>query len=121
MSKLKRFGDALTRASIWRVTIEGFEATLKPHQIAKISQSSNDCLLQKIFAAKATMALSQVASTGCTRRADIDINDIEHLIFTQAVYEYGSDKWGDISGLLSKHLMISCPKNPLRCGLFNSV
>ncbi|KZT05506.1 uncharacterized protein LAESUDRAFT_726769 [Laetiporus sulphureus 93-53] len=55
-----------------------------------------------------------MASTGRARRADVDassLNNVERLIFAQAVYEYGSDKWGDVSGLLSKHPMISRPKN----------
>lgn len=37
----------------------------------------------------------------------------ERLIFAQAVYEYGASQstWSEIAGLLSKHPLISRPKN----------
>lgn len=42
------------------------------------------------------------------------LNTRERLIFSQAVHEFGSDAWIEISKLLSKHPLISRPK-----GTFN--
>lgn len=35
----------------------------------------------------------------------------ECLIFAQVVYEYGAKHWSEIAGILSKHPLISRPKN----------
>ncbi|KAK7695845.1 hypothetical protein QCA50_000483 [Cerrena zonata] len=39
------------------------------------------------------------------------LNNIERLLFSQAVHEFGSNAWPDVSKLLSKHPLISRPKH----------
>ena len=39
-----------------------------------------------------------------------NLNNVERLIFAQAVHEFGSNAWQEVSKLLSKHPSISQPK-----------
>ena len=61
-----------------------------------------------------------MASGVRTRRAtstpELDasnLNNVERLIFAQAVHEFGSDAWPEVAKLLSKHPLISQPKGAI--------
>ena len=38
------------------------------------------------------------------------LNNVERLIFAQAVHEFGSNAWQEIAKLLSKHPLVAQPK-----------
>ena len=40
-----------------------------------------------------------------------DLTNVECLLLAQAVYEHGADAWQQVSKLLSKHPLLSRPKN----------
>lgn len=45
-------------------------------------------------------------------RYDIEsLSNLERLILAQAVYEFGSNKWDNVSTILSTHSMLHRPKN----------
>ncbi|KAI9001010.1 hypothetical protein BD414DRAFT_473371 [Trametes punicea] len=39
-----------------------------------------------------------------------NLNNVERLIFAQAVHEFGADAWPEVAKLLSNHPLISQPK-----------
>lgn len=55
-----------------------------------------------------------MATPRARRSADVDpaqLNNLERLLFSQAVHEFGANAWTDVAKLLSKHPLLSRPKS----------
>lgn len=57
---------------------------------------------------------SNVRSRKGPNSPEVDVsslNNTERLILSQAVYEFGSNAWVEVSKLLTKHPLMTLPKN----------